>query len=127
MHNIKTPNMFLPMHNNTRPTHITTTCNHHNITCIKLDEICDLALVKVELDCIVDLDCGVGVPDRAAVVGDNVGDTFRAYCYFAYFKELVGGFFGCNTVNCETAFDVVEKAEMFAGFFNGDDICTYNV
>lgn len=122
MHDIETSNMLLPMHNNTRPSHITTTRNHDDITRIKLDEIRDLALLKVVLDRVVDVDHGVGITDGAAVVGDDVGDAFGTYCYFADFEELVGGFFGCDTVDCETAFDVVEQTEVLPGFFDGDDI-----
>jgi hypothetical protein len=123
MHNIETTNMLLPVHNNTRPSHITTTGNHDDIPRIKLDEICNLSLLKVVLDRVVDVDHGVGVTDGATVVGDDVGDALGAYCNFADFKELVGGFFRCDAVNCETAFDVVEQTEVFPRFFDGDDVC----
>jgi hypothetical protein len=108
MHNIETSNMLLPVHNYTGSSHITTTRNHHDIAGIELDEICDFALLKVEFDSVVDFDRRVRVTDCTTVVGDDMWDTFGAYCYFADFKELVGGFFRCDAVDCETAFDVVE-------------------
>jgi len=122
MHNIETSNVFLPVHNNTCPPHITTTGNHYDISRIKLDKINDFALFKVELDCVVNFDRGIWVTDRATVVSDNVRNTFRAYCYFANFEEFVGGFFGSDAVDCEAAFDIVEQAEVFAGFLNGNDV-----
>jgi hypothetical protein len=123
MYNIKTSNVLLPMNNNTRPSHIATTRNHHDISRIELYEIRDLALLKIELDGIVDTDRWVGVTDRATVVSDYMWDTFGTYCHFADFEELVGSFFRRDAVDCETALDIVEQTEMLAGFFDGDNIC----
>jgi hypothetical protein len=125
MHNIETSNVLLPMHNNTRPSHITTTRDHHDVPRIEFDEIRDLTLLKVELDRVVDFDCWVRVADRATVMSDDVWDTFGAYCHFADFEELVGGFFGCDAVDCETAFDVVKQTEVLARFFNGNDVWSF--
>ena len=125
MHNIEPPDMLLPVHNNARPSHVTPARNHHNISCIKFDEICNLALVKVIFDGVVGIDWRIRITNRATIVGDDMWDTFGAYRYFADLEELVGGFFGCDAVDCETAFDVVQQAEMFARFFNGDDICSF--
>jgi hypothetical protein len=125
MHNIETSNMLLPVHNDTRPTHITSTRDHYDVPGIKFDEVCDLALLKVVLDCVVDFDRRVRVTDRTAVVRDDVRNTFRSYCYFAHFEELVGSFFRCDTVDCKTALDVVKQAEVLARLFDADDICSF--
>jgi hypothetical protein len=124
MHNIEASNMLLPMHNNTCPSHVTTTRDYYNISCIEFDEIRDLALLEVVLDRVIDIDRWVRVTDRATIVGDDVGDTLGAYCYFADLEELVGGFFGCDAVDCETTFDIVEQTEVLARFFDGDDVCS---
>jgi hypothetical protein len=48
----------------------------------------NLVLDKVEFDSVVDLDCGVGVSDSSAIVGDNVGDTLGTELMFTDLEEL---------------------------------------
>lgn len=122
MHNVEIPNVSLAMHNNTRPAHITAARDHSNIPRLKGDEIRNLIRLQVELDRVVHLDSGVGVSDRTTVVRRDVGNTARAERHASDFEQLVGGFFGCDAVDCETALDVVQDAEVLAGFFQGDDV-----
>lgn len=58
-------------------------------TAVKLDEICDLAIVQVNANCIVDLNEGVWVADGAGVVGHQVGDSFGANDNLLDFAQLV--------------------------------------
>lgn len=122
MHHIKTTQMSLPVHNYTRSSHITSTSDHDNVTGIKLDEIGDFVLLKVKLNGVVHFDCGVRVTNCATIMGDDMGDAPSTNCYFTDFEQLVGGFFGCDAVDCESTLDVVEKTEVFAGFFDANDI-----
>lgn len=58
-------------------------------TSIKLDEICNLAGVQVDADCIIDLDQGVWVADGAGVMGHQVGDSFGANDELLHLAQLV--------------------------------------
>lgn len=58
-------------------------------TAVKLDEICDLAIVQVNANCIIDLNEGVWVADGAGVVGHQVGDSFGANDNLLDFAQLV--------------------------------------
>lgn len=58
-------------------------------TSIKLDEVCDLAALQVDADCVVDLDEWVGVTDGAGVVGHQVRDTLGADEDLLHLAQLV--------------------------------------
>lgn len=122
VYNIETTNVLLTVNDNTCTTHVTTARNHDNVASVKLDKIGDLALFKVELDSVVDLDERVRVTDCATVVRDNIGNTLGANGHFADLEELVGSLLGGDTVNRETALDVVQESEVLAGLLNGDNI-----
>ncbi len=53
-------------------TSVTTSSDHDADSSLKLDEVGDASSGKVDLDGVVGLDEGVGVADRASVVGHNV-------------------------------------------------------
>lgn len=53
----------LTVGNDTDTTHVATAGNHGNGTSVELDEVLDLASLKVDLDSVVDLDQRVGVAD----------------------------------------------------------------
>ena len=85
MDNIKTSDVFLSVHNDTRPAHIATTSNHNNVSSVKLDKVSNLALIEIKFDGIVGLDIRIRITDRASVVGDNVGNATVANSYSANF------------------------------------------
>lgn len=58
-------------------------------TTVKLDEVCDLAGVQVDANCVIDLNEGVRVADGAGVVGHQVGDSFGANDDLLDFAQLV--------------------------------------
>lgn len=58
-------------------------------TTVKLDEVCDLASVQVDANCVIDLDEGVWVADGAGVVGNQVGDSLGANDDLLDFAQLV--------------------------------------
>jgi len=122
VHDIETTNVLLTMRDNTSTTHVTTTSDHDNVARIELDEISELVLFNVKLDGVVDPDVRIGITDCSAVVGDDVGNTTSANCYFADFEELVGGFFGCDAVDGESALDVVKETEVLAGLLKADNV-----
>lgn len=58
-------------------------------TSIKLDEVCDLAALQVDADCVVDLDEWIRVTDGAGVVGHQVRDTLGADDDLLHLAQLV--------------------------------------
>jgi len=58
-------------------------------TCVKLDEICDLACLQVNLDRIIHLDEGVRIADGAGIVGDQMRDSFGSHEYLPHLAQLV--------------------------------------
>jgi hypothetical protein len=55
-------------------------------------------------------------------VCDDVWDTLRTDGRFSHLEKLVASFLRCDAVDGEATLNVVKKAEVFAGLFNGDDI-----
>ena len=115
--------MSLPVNNDTGSTHVSATGNHDDVSGLELDVVNDLVLNKVELDRVVDFDGGVGVSDGSSVVGNDVGDTLGTELMFSDLEELEGSLLWGDSVDGESALDVVEKSEVLSGLFNGNDIC----
>ena len=122
MDNVEASNVPLTVHNDTRTTHVTTTSDHDNVTSIELDIVGDLALLKIIFDGIVNLDAGVGVADSATIVGDDIGNTLCANSKLLHLAELVSRLLRGDAVDREATLDVVQKAEVLAGFFDADHI-----
>jgi len=122
MNNIKPSDVLLSVHNDTRPAHVAPASNHNNVPGVKFDEVSDLALLEIKFDCIIGFNRRIRITNRASVVSDEVGNGTRANSYSADFQKLVGGFFGCDTVDGEATFDIVEKSEVLSRFFDRDDI-----
>jgi hypothetical protein len=122
MNDVETTNVLLTVNDNTRTTHVTTTSDHNDVAGLEVNEVDDLVLLKVKLDCVVDLDGRVRVPDGAAVVGDDVGYTLVTDGDFLDFEELEGRFLGRDAVHREAALDIIEETEVLAGLLNRDNV-----
>ena len=61
------------------------------LTCVKLDEVCDLACLQINLDGVVHLDEGIWIADSPGIVGDEVGDPFGAHKDLPHLAQLVLG------------------------------------
>jgi len=122
MYDIESTNMLLPVHNNTRTTHVAATGDDNNVAGIELHELGDLVLLEIKFDGIVDFDGGTGVTNGTAVVGDNVRDALVTDGHFPDLEELVGGLFGCDAVDGESTLNIVKETEMFVRFFDGNNI-----
>lgn len=122
VHDIKTTNVLLTMYDNTGTTHVTTASDEYKVTGIKVDKVGDLSLFKVKPHGVVDTDEGIGITNCSAIVSDDVRDTTIAKSNLANFEQLVGCFFRSDTMNGETALDVVKDTEVLARFFNRNDI-----
>jgi len=122
MDDIETSNVLFTVDDNTGPSHVAPTSDDHDISSIKLDKVDDLALLDIVLDGIVDMDEGVRVTNGATVVGDDVRNTLRTEGDSADFEKLVLRFLRSDSVDCESALDIIEESEVLARLFNGDDI-----
>lgn len=122
MNDIKTSNVLLPMHNDTSSAHVTSTGDHDDVACVELDKVGDFCLIDVIFDGVVDTDMGVRVTDGSAVVGNDVRDSTVADSHATDFQELIGGLLRCDTVDRETALDIIEETEVLSGFFDSDNI-----
>ena len=123
MHDIESTDVLLSVHDDTRSAHVTPTSDHDNVAGVELDVVSDFALLKVELDSIVDSDQGVRITDCSAIVGDDMWDTFGTDGDPANLQELVRRFFRRDTMDSESALDVVKKTEVLARLLNRNDIC----
>ena len=61
VHNVEAPVMALTMRNHTHPTHVTSTSDHGDDTSIEANEVNNFAILKTDLDGIIDLDSRVRV------------------------------------------------------------------
>lgn len=93
-----------------------------HVALLELDVVDDLVLDEVELDRVVDLDGRVRVPDGAAVVGNDEGNTLGAELDLLDLEELVGRLLLRDAVDREAALDVVQETEVLARLLNRDDV-----
>lgn len=122
VNNVETTQVPLLVNDHTRSTHVTTASDHDDVSGFELDVVNDLVLNEVELDSVVDLDSRVGVSDGSAIVGNDVGNALGTKLMLSDLEELESSLLGGNSVNGESALDVVEKTEVLARSLNGDDI-----
>lgn len=122
VYDIETTNVLFTVNNDTRPTHVTTTGDHDNVTGIEFYKVGDLSLFKIKLDGVIDLNERVGVTNGTAIVSDDVGNTLSTNGNLPDLEELVGSLLGCDAVDGETAFDIVEETEVFTRLLNSDNV-----
>ena len=123
----------------TNTTSVTTTSDHAQVTSIEFYVFGDGTSFDIKDNSIVDLDVWVWVSDGTGIVGNDEWDTLNimlSMCldnpkYKIYLlgntllgdlAELVSSFFGGDSVNSESTFDVIDKSEGFVGLLECDDI-----
>ena len=122
MNNVEATDVLLTVRDDTATTPVTATGDEGEVASVKLDKVGDLALLKVELDGVVDLDQRVRVTDGSAIVGDDVRNTLGAKRDLLDLKEFVGSLLRGDAVDGETALDIVKETEVLVGLLNRDDI-----
>jgi hypothetical protein len=120
--NVETTQMPLLVDDDTGSSHVSSSGDHDNVSRLEFDVLGDFVLDKVKLDSVVDFDSWVGVSDGSAVVGDDVWDTLGTELVFSDLAQLECGLFWGDSVDGESALDVVEQSEVLSGSLNGDDI-----
>jgi len=106
----------------TNATSITTTGDHAQVTSIEFYVFGDSTGFDVEDDGIVDLDVWIWVTDSTCVMSDDEWDTLLGNALLGDLAKLVSGFFGGDSVNSESALDVIDKSEGFVGLLECDDV-----
>ena len=114
--------MLFAVSDNAGTTHAASTSNHHKVTGIKSYEVYNLSLLKVEFDGVVNPDGWVGITDGPAIMGYNVGNALGTQGNFTDFEEFVGSLLRGDAVDGEATLDIIQKAEVFARFFNGNSV-----
>lgn len=122
MNNIIPSMMSFTMCHDAHSSNVVSSGNHCNIADIEFNEPSDLGGFQIKSDGVAYFDGGVGVADGAGIVGDEVGHSCLAELDAFNFAEFVFCFFGGDAVDRETAFDVVDEAEVFTGLVDGDDV-----
>jgi len=122
VNDIESSNMFLSVHDDTSPAHVAPTSDDDDVACVEFHKVGDFALLKIEFHGVVDFDERIGVANGTTVVGDDMRDTATTNGYATDLQELVGGFFGGDTVDGETTLDIVQETEVLSGLFDGDNI-----
>lgn len=122
VNNVETTQVPLLVNDHTRSTHVTTAGNHDDVSGLKLDVVNDFVLNEVELDSVVDLDGRVGVSDGSAIMGNDVGNTLGTKLMLSHLKELESSLLGGDSVDGESALNIVEETEVLARSLDGNDI-----
>jgi hypothetical protein len=117
MDDVVAAHMLLPMCDDSCPSHVPR---------VKFDKLSNLAAFEVKFDRVVGTNEGIRVTDGTSIVRNDMWDTLCTDSDLADFKQLVSSFFRGNAVDCESAFDVVQKTEIFARFFDSNNVCNSN-
>lgn len=115
---------------------VSTTSDHGELADVELDVSDLFAGLDVELDGVVDLDVGVGEANRAAVMGDNIGDGTSLASMEGVAAD--GGLLGlgealdaaefvlrlllADAVKDKAALGVIQKTELLVGLGDGDHV-----
>jgi hypothetical protein len=89
VHNIKSAMVSLTVGDDANTTHVAPARDVSQIARIEFDKFNDFASGNVDFDCVVGFDEGVGVADRAAVVGHGEGDALGSELDALDLTELV--------------------------------------
>jgi len=122
MNDIEATNVLLTVHNYTSTTHVTSASNRHEITGVEVNEVSNLVLHKIELDCVVRLDGRVRIADCATIMGDNIRHALVAESDFANLAKLVYSLLRSNAMDGKTTLDIVQETEILARAFNRNNI-----
>jgi len=96
--------------------------DHAQVSGVELHVVGDGATFDVQDHGVVHVDVGVGVTDRSGIVGYQKWNTLLSHADFGDSAEFVSSFFWGDSVNSESAFDVVDQTEIFVRFLNGDNV-----
>lgn len=120
--NVEGTRMLLLGYDDSNSAGVTTTSDHAQVSIIEGNDIHDFASGQIQLDGIVDLDDGIGVPDGPTVSGVQMGYHSLASLFGSNFAELVLGLGGGDPVDSESTLDVVDDSEVLASLLDLDNV-----
>lgn len=106
----------------TNTTSVTTTSDHAQVTSIEFYVFGNGTSFDIKDNGVVDLDVWVWVSDGTGIVGNDEWNTLLGNTLLGDLAELVSSFFGGDSVDSESTFDVIDESEGFVGLLKGDDI-----
>jgi len=122
VHDIEASVVTLTVSDDTNTTHVATTSSHGNNTGVEFDEVRDLASSEINLNSVVDLDSWVGVTDSSSIVRDQEWDSAFAQLHSLDLAKLVFCLLSLDSMNGEATLGIVDKTEVLASLFDGDDV-----
>jgi len=114
--------MVFNVHQLSNTTNVVSSLDEHSSSVFEFNNFVDLISLKVQLNGIVLLDLWVGVADGSTVVSHNIRNFVLAETLALHFAQFETCFFSINFDRLEAPFDVVQNAEVFAGFWDCDNI-----
>jgi len=106
----------------TDSTQVVSSGDHAQVTGIEFDVVGNGATFDVKNDRIVDVDIRIWVSDGSGIVGHQEWNTLLSHTDFGDSAQFVSSLFWGDSVNSKSAFDVIDKSEVFVGLFDGDDV-----
>jgi len=114
--------MLFTVLNHTHTPSVSASSHHHNVTHVKLDELNNLVLLKVQLDGVIWLDERVRVTDGATIISVQVWNSLLTKLDRSNLAKLELCFLILDGVETETSLGVVEKTEVLIGLGDGYNI-----
>jgi len=114
--------VLLDSSDHTNTTQVTASSDHNHVSDLEVSEVDDLVGGQIELDGVVDLDQGVGVTDGSSVVCGDVWDSVLSNQLLVDTEKLESSLLWGDSVDGESALDVVQKSECLVCGLDGDDI-----
>lgn len=122
VHNVKGTRVSLSVHYGAHTPQVAASGNHAQVTSVKTNVINNLGCGNFKLDGVINSDLRVWVSDGSAIVRHQEWDSFGPSLNSAYFTEFVFGFLICDSVDCETSFNIIDQSEEFTGLLDGNNI-----
>jgi hypothetical protein len=114
--------MVFNVHQLSNTTNVVSSLDEHSSSVFEFNNFVDLISLKVQLNGIVLLDLWVGVADGSTVVSHNIRNFVLAETLALHFAQFETCLLSVNSNGLEASLDVVQNAEVFAGFWDVDNI-----
>lgn len=114
--------VVLNVHQLSDTTNVISSLDEDSSSIFEFNDFLNLASLKVKLDGIVLLDFWVGETEGSAVVSHNIRNFVLAEALALHFAQFEACLLSVDANRLEASLDVVQNAEVFAGFWDGDDV-----
>jgi len=122
VNNIERSRVSFSVDDDSNSTQVTTSRAHDKGSNFEFQNLGDFSGGEIEFNAIVGLDVRVGVSNSSTVVERGIRNALDSLVDFSDSAEFELGFFCINGVDGESSLGIIQKSEVFIGFFDGDDI-----